>query len=235
MFSLIKNKSDYIICADGAANHIYDTYELGKQTLSKTNRYIDCIAGDFSEIRPDVREYFQKTGAKEIQKKDEDTPDLYKCLYVTLERISEVFCEDDEKYSVIILGSSNGRFDETLSYFHNVFQLMDSYTQIGNTEIFMLSKSTMSVFLKNGVNLITPSVTLENRDEGYSVIPLQDPVSIKVTESLNNKEQYNEKREIKFGTSLFFRKKTKFDSLKIELVGANTGLVIYSTTTKFHS
>lgn len=137
--------------------------------------------------------------------------------------------------SILILGSSEGRFDEIIAAYHNVFQYMTNYTQMQNTEIYMISKSSISVFLRIGTNNITTSKTIENREEGYSVIPLQGAINVLVQElDENNIEVYKTNRELKFGSSVFFKKKSKGDMIKIDISGQNNGLIIYSTTTIFH-
>ena len=93
----------------------------------------------------------------------------------------------------------------------------------------------MSVFLRNGTNIITPSLKLENREEGYSIIPLQDAIDVKVTEFDKNKTAvYTASRELKFGSNIFFKKKSKGDQIQIDVSGQVNGLVIYTTTTIFH-
>jgi len=192
--------------------------------------------GDFDSIRKEVQEFFKKISIKEIRKTDQNTSDLNKCLYVSLERISEM-C--DTSYSkkpcaILILGAG-GRIDHTLATFHNVHQYNNNYSLLANTEIYMISTSSMSVFLRSGINHVFPSKKWESREEGYSLIPLlQDKLSVKISEFEKEEELYTTTRDLKFGSSLFFRKKSLGDNIKIEVNGELQGILIYSTTTTFH-
>lgn len=164
-----------------------------------------CIVGDFDSIRSEVQDYNTQKNVKMIMKQDQDTTDLEKCLYVSLEKISEISVETDsenynynnnyninkytnllsnsidienvnknlKKFSIIILGASGGRIDHTFSAYSQVFKYLNMYSyEFNETEILMISKSSCSVYLKHGRNIIYLSKDWEKKNQGFSIIPL---------------------------------------------------------------
>jgi len=177
----------------------------------------NCIVGDFDSIRSEVQEYYSKKNVKMFMKQDQDTTDLEKCLYVSLEKISEIQIENDsetynynykyvsetysndlevikknkKKYSIIILGASGGRIDHTFSAYSQVFKYLNMYSfEFAETEILMMSKSSCSVYLKLGRNIVFLTKTLEKRKQGFSIIPLFGEGKLKIYE---NEETENNK------------------------------------------
>lgn len=119
---------------------------------------------------------------------------MEKSLYVSLEKLSEVACDKEgdgyigeclrKKYAIIILGASGGRIDHTFSSYSQVYKYLNQYeNELSETDIFMLSKSSLSFYLKPGVtnNVITSKI-FENREEGYSIIPIFGKGKISVKE-----------------------------------------------------
>lgn len=156
-----------------------------------------CIVGDFDSIRNEVQEFYKKKNVKLLMRMDQDTTDLEKCLYVSLEKISEITNEGNEdfdnqpyeskKFAIIILGSSGGRIDHTFSTYSHVCKYLNSYGyQLGSTDIFLLARSSCTVYLKQGINSIKTSSTFENKEEGYSIIPLFGEGKISIDEDNNN-------------------------------------------------
>ena len=107
--------------------------------------------------------------------------------------MEKLACIEDEdnlpsiskKFCFIILGSSGGRIDHTISTYHHVYKYLTFYAdQLSNTEIYMISKSSMSVFLKNGINIIDSSDKLQNRAYGYSIIAVNGETIVKVNDDI---------------------------------------------------
>ena len=126
-----------------------------------------------------------------VKKKDLDNTDLDKILYISMEKLAnfEEFEDQNQKkkFSFIILGSSGGRLDHTFSNYHYVYKYLSLYPdQLSDTEIFMISESSMSVFLKNGVNIIDSSEMLLNKIYGYSIIPINGEADIKIFDNDDN-------------------------------------------------
>ena len=128
-----------------------------------------------------------------VIKKDQDNTDLDKCLYISLEKLGVLDIFNDpqnsnkKKTAFIILGSSGGRIDHTFSTYHHVYKYLNLYNeQLSETEIYMISKSSMSVFLKNSVNEIESSDVIQNKNYGYSIIPIYGEANVSITDSDNN-------------------------------------------------
>ncbi len=158
-------------------------------------------------------------------------------MYVSLEKICEIdTCiqsDQGKKFSIIILGASGGRIDHTFSAYSQVYKYLENYAfQFKEAEIYMLSKSSCSVYLKPGVNKIITSSTWEEKEEGYSIIPINGQANIEVIEDYPS--IFTMKKFIKFGENLFFRKKHKADIVYITVKSEENCGVIYSFTTVFH-
>ena len=206
--------------------------------FSKNDRPVDCIIHDNESIRPEVQEFFKSRNTKQIYKSNECSDDLNKCLYLSLEKISENYqeCLNKKQYSVIILQAGTGNLDTTLNTFSSILQYFKNYpTQLFSTEIFLMSKSSIMTFLKSDLNIITPSLKWINHDDGYSIIPLHDTINTKVKEFNEDKEIYSTSRELKFGQSILFRKRFKGDKIRINIEGELNGLVLFTFTTNFHN
>jgi thiamine pyrophosphokinase len=192
----------------------------------------DQVIGDFDSIRSEVFDYYKNKKVKVIQRLDTDTSDLEKCLYVSLEKIStfEIEGEDLHKiFSIIILGASGGRIDHTFSVFSQVFKYLLKYPDLREkAEFILLSKSSCSVYLKPGLNLILTSSLLENRQQGYSLIPIDGKAVVKVSEDSSD---FIETREINFSESLFFRKNHEAKKINVYVGCEKNIALLYSFTT----
>jgi len=173
-----------------------------------------CIVGDFDSIRNEVQEFYSKKNVKMFMKQDQDTTDLEKCLYVSLEKISEVqinsesenynyeycnFEKNDEfenidkyeilkknrkKFSIIILGASGGRIDHTFSTYSQVYKYLNMYSyEFADTEILLMSKSSCSIYLKPGKNIVYLTKTWEKKNQGFSILPLFGEGKLKIYEN----------------------------------------------------
>jgi thiamine pyrophosphokinase len=125
-----------------------------------------------------------------VIKKDQDNTDLDKCLYISLEKLGvlDIFNDsqnaNNKKTAFIILGSSGGRIDHTFSTYHHVYKYLNLYAdQLSETEIYMISKSSISVFLKNGVNVIESCDIIQNKNYGYSIIPIYGEATVNISDS----------------------------------------------------
>lgn len=203
----------------------------------------NCIVGDFDSIRSEVQEFYSQKNVKMFMKQDQDTTDLEKCLYVSLEKISEIQVELEsesivnynyysnvinnnkknssecdsyqndyenlkkkkKKFSIIILGASGGRIDHTFSAYSQVFKYLNMYSyEFCDTEILMMSKSSCSVYLKPGKNIVFLTKTWEKKNQGFSIIPLFGEGKLTIYEN-EEKEEY--KNGIFYYQSLLFSKK----------------------------
>jgi thiamine pyrophosphokinase len=173
-----------------------------------------------------------------MYKNDDSSFDLAKCLYYSLEKISENVPHDQfsvghsKTSAIYILGVSDGRLDHTFSVLQNVYNYVGSNFSM-KTEFYMVSKSSMTVFLKNGSNNITPSQKYENRRNGYSLVPLQDNININLIEYDGELKIGEVNKNTTFG-SVIHRNKFKGDLIKINVDYLSNGYLIYCCTSSFH-
>jgi thiamine pyrophosphokinase len=162
--------------------------EKSKRFLSTSPDCIPhCIVGDFDSIQKEVKAFYEQKKVNMVIKKDLENTDLDKCLYISIEKLAygmeESNLSNNKRFCFIILGSSGGRLDHTISTYHHVYKYLSYYPeQLAETEIFMVSKSSISVFLRNGTNIIDSSDKIQNRSFGYSIIALHGEADINVTD-----------------------------------------------------
>lgn len=194
--------------------------------------------GDFESIKPEIKDYYVEKGAKLAFRSDLDTTDIEKAIYVALEKISE--SQNIQKTAIFIIGSG-GRVDHSYSTFGSVYKYHNDYKEL-NTDVFMVSCSSISMFLAPGINKLITSKVLELREEGYSLICFGSKGLLKLLETAE--EGYEEsaiqiEKEFKFGESVFFRKKHHAKELTVKLTGKDDddeqSPFLYSFTTLYHT
>ncbi|KJA22890.1 hypothetical protein HYPSUDRAFT_138327 [Hypholoma sublateritium FD-334 SS-4] len=110
------NSTQWHCCADGGANHLYDSFP---DEQDRASHLPDLIKGDLDSLRADVREYYAALDVPVVQDDDQDSTDLMKC--VSSLRTKEA--AEDLEYTIILLGGLSGRLDQTihtLSYLHKL-------------------------------------------------------------------------------------------------------------------
>lgn len=156
-------------------------------------------------------------------------------MYVSLEKVStiETDCEElFKKYSIIFLGASGGRIDHTFSVFSQVFKYLIKYPDVREkAEFILLSINSCSVYLKPGYNKILTSSVLENKHQGYSIIPVDGEAEIEVIE--DDSAIYKVSKEISFSGSLFFRKNHSAKNIYVKINSDPSTAILYSFTTCF--
>ncbi|KAK9831312.1 hypothetical protein WJX81_001115 [Elliptochloris bilobata] len=109
------------ICADGGANRLYDQAPcwLGvsePEADAARGAFVpDVIKGDLDSLRPEVREFYERRGARVVDlAADQDTTDLQKCLTCA----SRMIAADPARFGdahILALGALGGRLDHTLA------------------------------------------------------------------------------------------------------------------------
>lgn len=194
--------------------------------------------GDFDSILPEVKQFYEKKLVPMIIKKDQEFCDLEKCLYIAIEKLAvlkenEGYNTTGKSFSMIILGSSGGRIDHTFSTFHNVFKYINTYSDhLKDTEIYMVSKNAISVFLKNGSNQVNHCKSSQDFKLGFSIIPINGEGNIQIFEEDSEKEgKFFVYLDIylKFGEKIYIHKKKLESSIKIFVENENTALLYTSS------
>jgi len=122
-----------------------------------------------------------------IQKSGEEKTDLEKSLYYCFEKIAKVECSPimkskgfsySVKSAIMIYFDSEKGFDKTMSIYSEVSKYLDS----DEIDIIMLSSENMSIFLKEGINIIKPSLNLQPRNIGGFTIASFNQAKCKIYE-----------------------------------------------------
>jgi hypothetical protein len=129
---------------------------------------------------------------------DSETTDLEKTLYFCLEKMAEnshstldkndfFQTEKTLKSCIYVYYDSNDRIDFTFSVYNDIHKFLNQYkNDLETTDTFLVSGSSMSIFLKEGVNIIYPSEKLENKNLGYSLVTLNGEAKCKLYEYDNS-------------------------------------------------
>ncbi len=77
LLELVWARSKVRICADGAINRLYYTFD----TEEERKQYIpEYVRGDCDSLEAGVREYYASKGTKIVFDSNQDTTDLEKCI-----------------------------------------------------------------------------------------------------------------------------------------------------------
>jgi thiamine pyrophosphokinase len=169
------------ICADGAANRLYDKLPPEE----RIHHIPDCIKGDLDSLRPDVREvgaewravgenlriipfafaltqYYESHGTCVLKDSNQDNHDFVKCM----EWIGQRQKLDDERFNVVALGAFGGRLDHEMANLHALF--LDLSAEFRS--LVLLSEDALAFLLRPGKHVIQPNFDVESRTCG--LIPL---------------------------------------------------------------
>ncbi|KAG2734781.1 hypothetical protein G9P44_002787 [Scheffersomyces stipitis] len=186
------------VCADGGANQLYDYFEADTKSQSHLateqtseqasdlirRQYIpQFIVGDLDSLRDDVRDYYERKGARIIPQYTQYSTDFSKAiatvrLYYYSEASRQVLVNDSidtnnglaeiiEKYEagskqeqtvrIYILSGIGGRFDQTIHSISQLYILNQSHPFLQH---FFITTSDLIFLLKKGVNYVAyPSKT----------------------------------------------------------------------------
>lgn len=162
------------ICADGAANHLYEYFNSHPEDRS---RYIpDLIIGDFDSLKPEVAKYYSGLGTTVIKQETQWSTDFTKSAYATIlyfagpELRSKLLKGDVDGYDglgelahqlletpglsdirMYALGGIGGRFDQTISSVAQLYKLKNTFNHL---HTFFISDSDIIFLLRKGKTLI---------------------------------------------------------------------------------
>lgn len=75
-FAHLWDQSTLRLCADGAANRLYDSLD----ETTRRSMLPDVISGDLDSIRPEVSDFYSAAGVEIAGKPEQETNDFEKCL-----------------------------------------------------------------------------------------------------------------------------------------------------------
>ncbi len=248
-FRLFRSKSDFIICVDDAITDIYNTYHSHSNSPSKSESpqtqpqpqsedlIIDLILYNPDNVKPEIIDFYRKNNIKIMYKNENLYLDLEKCLYYSLEKISSNAGIDFDfnfnfKSAIFILGVNDGRIHHTFSILENVYQYICEHRDL-RTEFYIIAEASISVFLKNGCNIVKRIGGNNERFEGYSLVPFQEAIEVNIEEYNNDKSNVE---KIKRKTNLLkviYRTKCVSDMVRIGVSNVNSGFILFCSTTNF--
>lgn len=165
----IKHATFPIICADGAANLLY---EVCDETCTKqSERMPSHIVGDLDSVKSAVLQHYELKGTKVVKDSDENINDFQKSLRI-LQKIGT-----KNGHPVVVIGGHHGRFDQTLGNLNTLY----SEAEAGRC-LWWLDSCNSSMMLPTGSHHIGIHATLEGPTCG--LVPVGHPVSAVSTQGL---------------------------------------------------
>ncbi|KAL9114399.1 MAG: hypothetical protein Q9227_001480 [Pyrenula ochraceoflavens] len=196
-YDAVSTDASMILCADGAANRLYDL----SQKRNDPDILPTAVIGDLDSIFPNVRSHYASLHPPVPIHEDPDqySTDFTKCLkylrssHLALPNNSHSN-SSDPPISVLALGGLSGRVDQGLSQLHHLFLAPSDPSLLHpNAQIFLLSDQSLTFPLHVGKNtIIVASSSPENYNnddeedllgEHVGIIPLDGPTTI-TTEGL---------------------------------------------------
>ena len=188
VLGMLWETSSYRICADGAANRLYDaTVTLGDE-LSTSNKYIpNIITGDLDSVRSDVLKYYEMEGVSIVRIEDQNFHDLDKSL-MAVEKWIEASSLDEQSQSnnyndkkstnktrrAFIYGGFGGRLDQEMG-------AINALCVWGKKESFQ--HTTLSMYDEENCAFVVPKIPIK------SEIRIRYPDNCMTNDDSNEKEQ----------------------------------------------
>lgn len=165
----LDHQSQYpIICADGAANLLYDL-ELRKQPSFVPT----AIVGDLDSVRPQVVDYYESKGTSIVQDISENSDDFHKALCV----VPEYRDSSSSHLPTVIIGGYGGRFDQTFGNLNALY-----IEAQGQHVVYWIDPSNILLVLPQGDHTISVNAACEGPSCG--IVPIGGPVSDVTTQGL---------------------------------------------------
>lgn len=181
--NLIKN-ANYIVCADGGANRLYDYL---KKKGKENNIIPDVIIGDFDSIKKNVIDFYNKKDIIIITDSDQDTTDLQK----SLKFISDLDNIFNEFSHIVIYGAFGDRFDHELSSIHTLYKAQTFFKNKLSpfNKVTLVGNKMIAFLLVKGLNVINSNNIYKGKTCGLLLIGAESTVTTNGLKwNLNNKE-----------------------------------------------
>ncbi|KAF9954291.1 hypothetical protein BGZ65_004139 [Modicella reniformis] len=176
IFENLWNNATCRFCADGGANRLYDLFK----TDNERAKYLpDFIRGDFDSLRDSVKEYYLSKNVSVESDGNQETTDFMKCIEL-VDRESSSFTSSESQQqsnlSVVALGGSGGRFDQSMSNIHYLYVLNRERNAT------LITDESIVIVLDAGKHEITCNLDIEGPTCG--IIPIGSSEAIVTTTGL---------------------------------------------------
>jgi len=166
VLGMLWETSYYRICADGAANRLYDaTVTVGEESTS--NKYLpNIITGDLDSVRSDVLQYYEMKGVSIIRVEDQNFHDLDKSLMAVEKWIEESSLDKqsqsnnyndktstNKKRRAFIYGGFGGRLDQEMG-------VINALCVWGKKEAFQ--HTNLAVYDEESCAFVVPKIPLKS-------------------------------------------------------------------------
>lgn len=157
-----------IICADGAANLLYDLHIRRCSSLFPT-----AIVGDLDSVFPHVLDHYKRNGTSVVKKASENSDDFHKAL----SSVPQFRSSSASELPTIVIGGYGGRFDQTLGNLNALY--CEAQCQ---RIVFWLDVSNVLLVLPKGHHSV--SVDASREGPACGLVPIGNQVPNVTTEGL---------------------------------------------------
>jgi len=154
-FLKLWSKSVIKLCADGAANRLYE-WNVSRGHLRNINLIPDYICGDLDSIKPEIKEYYQKCGTKVVSLACQDFTDFHKTLQFAITCSQNEDSQSSEtptrRYNfstIYCFCNFSGRLDHALANLHSLYS-----SSLSSFCTYIVSDESLTFLLRRGENRI---------------------------------------------------------------------------------
>jgi len=172
--------SHHVVCADGGANRLYDSFQTDQERLDNLPA---AITGDLDSAREEVLSFYQSNGVIIHRAESQYATDFTKALvyiakleqekpnhYTKPTQWSHSDTSPADSYSeVVAIGALGGRVDQSFHSFHQLYIARERQQRIT-----LISDDSVTFLLEKGRNVIESPRELFGKTCG--IIPLGEPV-----------------------------------------------------------
>lgn len=138
-----------VICADGAANLLFDSLELGKAFKDRIPTH---IVGDLDSVRDDVRARYAAEGTAIQEFPSQNNTDFHKAIAVALAS------RDNAGRPIVVIGGmgSQSRMDQQIGNLHELYKCAEK-----GLDVYWLSPANVLMMLTAGKHRIDVDASCE--------------------------------------------------------------------------
>ncbi|KAL4489257.1 hypothetical protein ABPG72_006321 [Tetrahymena utriculariae] len=168
LFQKVRQFTDFLVCADGGANRLYDLGSIRDYYLPR------AIVGDLDSIKPNVKKYYEEKGVEISQNNSLDDTDLEKSINFLFAKNFFNGLLQKTKLRLLIIGAFGGRLDQTISNLSNLVKINNLFKEknpFSQSIIQMMDQYSLATCLLPGEYYYKRSQKLE-QTKGLGVLPL---------------------------------------------------------------